>query len=147
MLALAATNGVGVVLFGTLYAVAGARWLPQAAFLVCLLIVFGIVTALWMSVEARQGSGRGLLARFGRIVFGLVAVALAAPMVSLMPLFWLDTQLPAEAGLNPVLAPVMTIVLIAVALIVVVNVLGSVLALARSAVRSRRQRAAASPPG
>jgi hypothetical protein len=143
MLALAATNGVGVVLFAALYAAAGARWLPQSAFLVCLVVVFGIVTALWMSVEARQGSGRGALARFGRIVFGLVVVVLAAPMASLMPLFWLDTQLPAAAGVNPVLAPVMTILLIALALIALVNVVGAALALARSAARNRRRRAAA----
>jgi hypothetical protein len=144
MLALAATNGVGVVLFAALYAAAGARWLPQSAFLVCLVVVFGIVTALWMSVEARQGSGRGgRAARFGRIVFGLVVVVLAAPMASLMPLFWLDTQLPAAAGVNPVLAPVMTILLIALALIALVNVVGAALALARSAARNRRRRAAA----
>ena len=112
VLTLAAANGVGVVLFGVLYAVAGARWLPQSAFLICLVTLFALVTALWVSVERRQGSGRGGVARLGRVVFGLVAVALVAPTVALMPLFWLDSQLPPEAGLNPMLAPAMTIVLI-----------------------------------
>ena len=45
VLTLAAANGVGVVLFGVLYAVAGARWLPQSAFLICLVTLFALVTA------------------------------------------------------------------------------------------------------
>ena len=141
MLALAATNGVGVVLFSVLYAVAGARWLPQWAFLACLVILFGLVTALWVSVERRQGSGRGGVARLGRIAFGLVVVTLTVPTVVLMPLFWLDSRLPPDAGLNPMLAPVMTIVLIALMLIAFVNVVGGILALLRATLR-RRSRAA-----
>lgn len=138
MLALAATNGVGVLLFSVLYAVAGARWLPQWAFLACLVILFGLVTALWVSVEGRQGSGRGGVARLGRIAFGLMVVTLAVPMVVLMPLFWLDSQLPPEAGLNSMLAPAMTIVLIALTLTALVNVVGGILALARAALGLRR---------
>jgi hypothetical protein len=141
MLALAATNGVGVVLFGVLYAVAGARWLSQSAFLVCLVLLFALVTALWMSVEERQGRGRGAVARLGRVAFGLVVVVIVAPMATLMPLFWLDSRLPVEAGLNAMLAPVMTIVLLALALIGFVNVIGGALAIARTVLGRRAGRA------
>jgi hypothetical protein len=130
---------VGVVLFSVLYAVAGARWMPQAAFLVCLVFVFVLVTALWMAVEQRQGQGRGALARLGRVAFGLVVVAVAAPIVVLMPLFWLESQLPPHAGLHPVLAPVMTLVLISLVLIALVNAVGGVLALLRTALVHRRR--------
>ena len=145
MLPLAVTNGVGVLLFSVLYAVAGARWLPQPIFLVCLAVVFALVTALWVTVEERQGSGRGALARLGRVAFGLTLVVLVVPTAALMPLFWLDSQLPAEAGLNPMLAPMMTIVLIAVALIALVNVVGGALAIARSVLGGRSRRMMASP--
>lgn len=130
---------VGVVLFSVLYAAAGARWMPQAAFLVCLVVLFALVTALWMGVEERQGRGRGALGRLGRVAFGLVLVAVTVPVVVLMPLFWLDTQLPPQAGLNPLLAPVMTIVLIALVLTALVNAVGGALALVRTAVAHRRR--------
>jgi hypothetical protein len=130
---------VGVVLFCTLYAVAGARWMPQSAFLVGLVFVFALVTALWMAVEQRQGRGRGALARLGRVAFGLVVVAVAAPILVLIPLFWLESQLPPDAGLNAVLGPVMTIVLISLALVALVNAVGGVLALVRTALGNRRR--------
>jgi hypothetical protein len=128
---------VGVVLFSALYAVAGAQWVPQSAFVVCLVFLFALMTALWISVEERQGRGRGALARLGRVAFGLVLVAAGAPVVVLMPLFWLDSQLPPDASLNPLLAPVMTIVLISLALISVVNVVGGALALGRTVLAHR----------
>jgi len=137
MLALLATNGVGVLLFGVLYALAGARWLPQPAFLGCLLVVFGVVTVAWISVEHRQGAGRGAVARLGRVAFGLVAVALLLPTVALMPLFWLESHLPREAGFQPTLAPMMTIVLIALVLILLVNVVGGTVAVARTVLGGR----------
>jgi len=139
MVALAMTNAVGIVLFGILYAVAGAGWLPQSAFLACLVILFGLVTALWIGVEERQGHGRGAVARLGRVVFGLVLVGLVTPTATLMPLFWLDSRLPADAGLTAMLAPIMTIVLIALALIGLVNVVGGLLAIARTMLGGRRR--------
>ena len=57
MLALAGANAVGVVLFGTLYAVAAVRALPQLAFLGGLVVLFALMTALWIRTEARH---RGL---------------------------------------------------------------------------------------
>ena len=138
MLPLAAADAVGVVLFGTLYAVAGADLLSQGAFLSCLLLLFALVTALWMRAEARN-QPLPALRRAGRAVMGLVVVAIATPALVLMPLFWLDTQLPSEAGLRPTLAPVMTILLISLALVLTVNLAGSMLVVTRS-VFARRGR-------
>jgi hypothetical protein len=126
VLALIAANAVGFILFGTLYAVAGTQWLPQRAFLVCLAAIFVIVTTLWIRVESVQGRGRKALARVGRIVLALVIVLIAVPPFSLMPVFWLDSQLPPEAGFRPVIAPIMALVLIALSLTVLVNVAGGV---------------------
>ena len=47
-------------------------------------------------------------------------------------------QLPPEAGLKPVLAPLMSVMLISLALTVAVNVLGVATALAYAAVRRLR---------
>jgi hypothetical protein len=66
------------------------------------------------------------------------------PIVVLMPLFWLDSQLPPDAGLNPLLAPVMTIVLISLALIALVNVVGGIVAVVRAALAHARRGAAVS---
>jgi hypothetical protein len=132
MLALGATNVVGAVLFGALYATAGARLMSQGAFLACLAVIFALVTALWVRVEARH-QGLGFVRRFGRVVAGLVIVALAVPAFVLMPAFWLDSQLPADAGLRRLLGPLMTLVLIALALVVVANTVGAIVAFGRAA--------------
>ena len=130
MVALAATNVVGVILFGTLYAAAGARYLSQGSFLACLAVVFALITWLWQRTEARH---RALepVRRIGRAALGYVAVLIAVPMITLMPLFWLDTQLPPAAGLSSLLAPTMSIVLISLVLVMLVNLAGAVVALAR----------------
>jgi len=134
VLALAATNTVGLLLFATLYIIAGARYLPQPAFLACLAILVVIVTGLWVRVEARH---RALdpLRRLGRVTGGLLIVLIAAPALLLMPVFWLESVVPPEAGLKPVLAPLMSVMLISLALTVAVNVLGVATALAYAAVR------------
>jgi Flp pilus assembly protein TadB len=131
MLALALANAVGALLFGVLYAVAGAKLMPQLAFLVCLGILFALVTTLWVRTEARHRS-LGALQRIGRMAFGLVAILVVTPTVVLMPLFWLDTKLPPEAGLAPMLGPIMTLVLISLALVVLVNVVGGVFVVGRA---------------
>ena len=137
MLALAATNAVALVLFGALYAVAGARYLPQPAFLACLLVLVALVTVLWVRVEERH---RALdpIRRLGRIVAGLVLVVVVTPPAVLMPVFWLDQQLPSEAGFTPLVGPIMALTLIALALTAAVNVLGGVIVAGRGLARRRR---------
>jgi hypothetical protein len=134
MLALAATNAVGVVLFAAVYATAGARLMPQIAFVVCLVAIFVLVTTLWVRVEARH---RALepVRRIGRVAAGLVLVVFCAPVVILMPVFWLDTQLPPEAEFTRYLGSIMTLVLISLALVVVVNLVGAVVAVVRGVLR------------
>lgn len=127
MFALAATNAVSVLLFGTLYALAGAGRLSQGAFLACLGVLFVLVTALWVRVEGRHQAFEPLR-RLGRVAAGLMAIVIGTPMLVLMPLFWLDSKLPPEAGLNRLLAPIMTLVLISLVLVILVNAAGAVVA-------------------
>ncbi len=124
VLALAAANFVGVVLFAAVYAAAGARWLSQMAFVACLLVLFVLVTALWVRTEARH---RRLdpVRRLGRAAVGLVAVVISIPMLTLLPLAKLETVLPPEAGLDRVTSPVMALLLVSLALVVLVNVAGA----------------------
>jgi hypothetical protein len=137
MFGLAGANAVGVVLFGALYAFAGARYLSQAAFLGCLGALFVLLTVLWVRVESRN-AGLGGLRRFGRIVIGLVVVALATPVVVLMPLFWLESHLPPEAGLLGAMPGMMAVVLIALVLMAAVNVVGAAASIGRAAWRRTR---------
>jgi hypothetical protein len=140
MLALGLANTVGVVLFATLYAVAGAKVLSQAAFLGCLAVLFPLVTFLWAWTERRH-RGLEMLARLGRAAAGLVIPGLAIPALVLMPLFWLDTQLPPEAGVHRLLAPVMALLLISLVLVALTNVIGAVAIGARAVIgRGRRPR-------
>jgi hypothetical protein len=136
MLALAAANGVSVVLFGTLYAIGGARMISQQAFVACLILLFVLMTAVWVRTEARH---RRLdpVRRMGRIVAGLLMVVAATPVAVLAPIFWLDDQLPVEAGLHAVRGGIMALVLIALVLVVLVNVTGIVVAVLRSVFRRR----------
>ena len=136
MLAMAATDAVGAVLFGTLYGVAGAGWMSQAAFLACFAVLFALVTTLWVRAEARHRN-LPLVRRVGRVVAGLALVLVAVPSLVLMPVFWLDTQLPPEAGLRGLRAPFMALLLIALVLVVLVNVVGSVLVAGRAILGGR----------
>lgn len=124
MLVLGAANLLGVALFGTLYVVAGLRYMSQAAFVTCLVVLFAVVTILWLRVEAQQQHLRPVR-RFGRVATGLVAVVIAVPIVVLMPVFWLDAQLPVEAGLRSRRGAVMVVVLVALVLTLLVNIVGS----------------------
>lgn len=136
MLALAATNLVGVVLFAALYATAGARLMSQTAFAGCLLVIFALVTFMWILVE---GSHRMLepVGRVGRVAAGLLAVLLGVPALVLMPAFWLDAQLPPETGFRRYLAPLMTVVLISLMLVLLVNLVGGLVAAGRGVRRAR----------
>lgn len=136
MLALVVANAVGVVLFGALYAAAGARMIPQVPFLVCLVVLFILMTVLWVRTEARH---RRLdpVRRVGRIAAGLLIVLVLTPVAVLAPLFWLDEQLPPEAGLRDVRGGVMALVLVDLVLVVFVNVAGIVVAVVRSVLGRR----------
>jgi hypothetical protein len=134
---LAAANLLGVALFGTLYVVAGLRYMSQAAFLSCLALLFAVVTTLWLRIEA-QHQHLQPARRFGRVAAGLVAVVIAVPIAVLMPVFWLDAQLPVEAGLRSRRGAVMVVVLIALVLTLLVNVVGGlVIAIRFALARSR----------
>ena len=123
MLVLAAANLLGVALFGTLYVVAGLRYMSHAAFLGCLVVLFAVVTTLWLRVEAHHQHLQPVR-RFGRVAAGLVAVVIAVPLAVLMPVFWLDARLPVEAGLNSRRGAIMVVVLIALILTLLVNMVG-----------------------
>jgi hypothetical protein len=139
MLALAATNIVGVVLFAAVYTTAGARLMSQVAFVACLLVIFALVTILWVRVEARH---RALepLRRVGRGAAGLLLVVVVVPAFVLMPAFWLESQLPPDTGLTRYLAPLMTVVLVSLVLVVLVNVAGALVAAGRGRAAMRRAR-------
>ena len=137
---LAATNALGAVLFGALYAAAGAQYLSQVAFLAALVILFALMTRLWVHVERGQGRTRDPLSRVGRVALGLVVVLLGLPVAALLPLFSLERLLPpGEAATVLPIAPAMALVLIALVLVVAVNVAG-VLVIAASAVVARLRR-------
>lgn len=127
---MAAADAVAVVLFGALYGVAATHHLPQPAFLGALVLVFALVTTLWVRTEERHRALE-VLQRFGRVAFGLVAVGLATPALVLMPVFWLESQLPPEADFGRVSAAVMTLVLISLILVLLVNVVGAVVVAGR----------------
>jgi hypothetical protein len=137
VLALAGVNAVAVVLFGALYAVAGVCHIPQTAFLACLAMLAVLATSIWVRVEQRH---RDLapVRRRGRIAAGLVLVVVVTPVLVLMPVFWLDQQLPPEAGFTRLRGPIMALTLIALLLTAVVNVVGGLVVTGRGLARRRR---------
>lgn len=137
MLALAAANFVGVLLFGALYAVAGVGLVSQTSFLACLAVLFLLVTIAWVRTEHRHRH-LPLVTRLGRVVAGLVIVLISTPIVVLMPAFWLGAELPVEAGFKSLLGPIMVLVLVALVLIVLVNVVGGATATVAGIRSSRR---------
>jgi hypothetical protein len=122
MLALTAVNVAGALIFGLLYAAAAARMLTQGAFLAALVVFFVAVSACWVHVE--RSRARDALSRVGRIGGALVLTLIALPGLTLMPLFALKEVLPAEAGLDDVVRPVMVLLLISLALVALVNIAG-----------------------
>lgn len=137
MLILAAADLVGVILFVAVYAAAGARYLSQPGFLAALAVLFVLVTILWLRTEARHQALEPMR-RVGRAAAGLLLVLVGVPVAVLLPLFWLESVLPPEAGIERVLAPAMTLLLIGLALVVLVNVLAALVVIARGVVRRAR---------
>ena len=125
MLPLAGVNVAGMVVFAAVYGAAALRSLSQLAFVAALLLTFAGAVVLWVRVE-RAGAASGALARLGRIVGALVLALLAVPSLVLMPLFFLQSQLPPEAGLDHVISRVMVLLVIALGLTALVNVVGAV---------------------
>ena len=93
MMALAAVNVLGAVVFAGIHAASGTGRLPPAAFLVGLPVAFIAITTLWVRVEERSSALEPMV-RVGRGAIGLLAVLIGLPVVVLMPLFWLESQLP-----------------------------------------------------
>jgi hypothetical protein len=125
VLALAAMNATGALVFGLVYAAAAVRWLGQPAFLAALAVFFVAVTACWMRVERARGRHRDPLSRVGRIAGGLVLAVIAVPGLTLMPLFALHEALPPDAHVGEIIRPVMVLLLISLALVALVNVAGA----------------------
>jgi hypothetical protein len=142
MLGLVAVNALGAVVFAGLYAAAGAAQIASAVLLGALLLAFVGVTATWVHVEARS---RALdpIRRVGRGAIGLVAVLIGLPVAVLMPLFWLESQLPLEAVPALHLGPIMALLLVALTLVAAANAVGAVVAVVLAA--GRRWRAARGP--
>ena len=137
MLAMAGTNAVSVVLLGTLCLLGLTGRLAGPLFVGCLAAVFVLVTVLWIRTEQRH---RAIdpFRRAARVVVGLLAVIVATPMVVLTPLFWLERQVPAEAGFTSALSPVMAAVLLALVFAILVNVAGGAVVAARALLGARR---------
>jgi hypothetical protein len=125
MVALGVANLAGILLFGTLYAAAGARWISQGLFLGCLVVLFVGQTALWVWTERAQGRALEPLARLGRAALGLFAAAAVCIVLVLMPLFSLEAYLPPEAGAAKASGAAMALVLITLALTLLVNLTGA----------------------
>jgi hypothetical protein len=133
MLILGAFDAMGVAVFSLIYAAGAKGLLTQGAFLTGLVTCFVGLTALWVRAERSRGPARDPLSRAGRIAGGLLLASITVPGVILMPLFFLNERLPPEAGLAPMLGPVMFILLVSLALILLVNAAG-VLVLGLSAI-------------
>jgi hypothetical protein len=142
MLALVAVNVLGAVVFAGVYAAGARTGLTPAVLLGGLLLAFASMTVIWVRVEQRSQALEPFR-RVGRIAMGLLAVVIGLPVVVLMPLFWLESQLPLEAVPALHLGPVMALLLVALASIVAVNVAGAVVAVALSI--GRRWRAGQPP--
>ena len=137
VLALAAVNVLGAVVFAGLYAASAAARVSPAAFLAGLLLGFAGTTAIWVRVEHRS-LGLDPFRRVGRGAIGLLMVVIGLPAVVLMPLFWLESQLPLEAVPALHLGPVMALLLVALALVVAVNAVGAVVTIAIAIARRWR---------
>jgi hypothetical protein len=130
MLALTATNVLSAVLFALVYIAGAVPLMSHGAYLGCLLVVFAIVTALWVTTERRH-TGHGLVRRVGRGALALLATVVVIPALALLPLAKLESLLPVEAGVDRITAPTMAVVLVALVLTTAVNVVGGLVVVVR----------------
>ena len=127
MLALAAANVFGAVAFAGVYAAGSRLRDAPAVFMAAVLLAFVGVTALWVYVE-QWSRALEVIRRIGRGVIALLMVLIGLPMVVLMPLFWLESQLPPEAVPALHLGSVMALLLVSLALVVATNIAGALVA-------------------
>src|SRR5262245_29725001 len=111
--------------------------MPPAPFLTRLLVLFVMVTALWVRVERRHRHLQPVR-RFGRVGGGLLAAVIVLPIAVLMPVFWLAEKIPVEAGLHARRGAIMVVLLAALALTVLVNVVGGIVIALRAALARTR---------
>ena len=139
MLALAAANVLGAVVFAGVYAASSTVGGPPATFLAGLMLAFAGVTAVWVRVEQQSRTADGLR-RVGRVTMALLLVVIGLPIAVLMPLFWLESQLPLEAVPELHLGSVMALLLVSLVLVVAVNVAGGLVTVALGVRRRWRAR-------
>lgn len=139
MLALAAVNVLGAVVFAGVYAAGSATRATPELFVAAVLLVVAGLTAIWVRVEQRS---RALepFRRIGRGAIALLAVVIGLPVVVLMPLFYLESYLPLEAVPALHLGPIMALLLVSLAMIVAVNAVGAVVTVALGVGRHWRAR-------
>jgi hypothetical protein len=140
VLRLAAVNVLGAVVFAGVYAAAGRAALAPAVAMIGLLVVFAGMTALWVQVE-RGSRALDPFSRIGRGVLALLAVLIGLPIVVLMPLFWVESQIPLEAVPALNLGPVMALLLAALGLVAAMNGIGAVAAVILAVTRGVARRA------
>jgi hypothetical protein len=138
VLVLASVNVLGAVVFAGLYAIGSRAGVTSAALLAALLFLgFVGMTALWVRTE-QQSWKLDPFRRIGRVAVALLGVVIGLPIAVLMPLFWLESQLPPEAVPILNLGPVMALLLIALVLIVAMNGVGAVVAVTLTVMRRWR---------
>lgn len=124
MLGLIGTNAVVALVFASLYAGAGTRWMAQGAFLAGVVVFFVAAIALWVRVERTGSGGRDVITRIGRGSFALVVIVVGLPALVLAPLLGLQGILPPAVGFADVIRPTMVLLLISLLWTVAVNLVG-----------------------
>ena len=141
MLALVVANVFGTVVFAGVYFAGSTKGSAPVIFVAGLLLAFAGVTALWVWVE-QQSRALEAIRRVGRVAMALLLVVIGLPIAVLMPLFWLESQLPLEAVPELHLGSVMALLLVSLVLVVAVNVVGGLVTVALGVGRRWRTRPA-----
>jgi hypothetical protein len=126
MLGLIGTDALVALVFASLYAGAGTRWMTQGAFLAGLVVFFVASIALWVRVEQTGSAGRDVITRIGRGSFALVVIVVGLPALVLAPLVGLQASLPPASGFADVVRPAMVLLLISLLWTVAVNMVGGI---------------------
>jgi hypothetical protein len=130
------TNVVSALLFAVLYVAASTRRISPGAFLLWFILLFGLVTVLWVRVERRHQTLEPLH-RVGRGATALAIAVVGLGVFVLLPAFWLESRAAPRAPFIGHALPLMTLTLIPLALVVLANVAGAAFIVARGVLRSR----------